>query len=44
MENVVHCVYLFRQEGRFTHGGIRTRSNVEYAVANLKQSTGEMLL
>lgn len=38
------CLYLFWQESRFTHGGIRTRSNVEYAVTHLQQKKMERTL
>lgn len=35
-KNNVFCLYLFREKGWFTHGGVCTRSNVEYAVTNLQ--------
>lgn len=31
-------MYLFRQEGGFTHGGVCTRSNVEYAITHLYET------
>lgn len=36
VENSVFCLYLLREKGWFTHGGVCTRSNVEYAVTHLQ--------
>lgn len=36
-------MYLFRQKGRLTHGGIPTRSNIQYAITHLYENTGKSL-
>lgn len=51
-KTIIFFLYLFREKSWFTHGGVCTRSNVEYAVTNLQNSkagiiqtqTGEFIL